>query len=115
MALFISSCETDFLDRGIVKTCTTDKDAGSTNLWSKIRLDSFNGHVVVAEINWFASKLLPVQSNINRVYHILWVIALKFRHFSNNFAIFIEPFSTRPCVVLLIELESGTGLTSLFN
>jgi len=58
--LLISSCKTDFLNRSIIETLPTNHDACTADLWSEVRLDRLDLHVVIAKIDWFSCELLAI-------------------------------------------------------
>lgn len=114
-ALLISSCETDFLNRSIIETLPTNHDACTTDLWSEVRLDGLDLHIIIAEIDWFSCELLAIKRNIHCVYHIVRIIAYKFGHFSDDFSVLIKSFSTGPRITNIIKVKSRVSVASVIN
>jgi len=105
IATLIGSAEFDLLDWRVVQTSTTDVDASASNLGTEIWLDSLNAHVIVTEINGFTSELLSVECHVDGVGHVVGIIAFDLWHSANNASIFIESFSTGPCLNILFSLR----------
>lgn len=109
-ALLIGSCETNLLDGRVVETLTTDYDVGTARLGSEVRLNLLNMHIVVAEVHWLTSELLPVQSHINRIHHILSIMVLQVGDRRNNFTILVKAFGTSPLLLMLMESGAGSSI-----
>ena len=47
--------------------------------------------VIIPELQWMPSELMPIQSNIDIEPQITWIVLLKERYFTTNLAIMIVP------------------------